>query len=397
MAAGWLPSPLELSDGQTNHLEDSMEQSVRTILDAPSRSSDNHTTLASVLERHRGERHIIVLQDYPDPDAIACAMAHRLISAKFDISNDIVYGGQISHQQNRALVKMFSVPLIAAKEEVDLTVYQGSVFVDGQGTSSVLTAKLRSARVPPIAVIDHHERQDQMPAAEFIDIRHAGATSTIYADYLRQGIIELDRNRREHVVIATALMHGIMTDTDQFVRASEEDFAAAAFLSQYHDPANLLDIMKQARSRQTMDTIQRALQNRILRENFSIAGIGYIRGADRDAIPQAADFLLTEENVHTAIVYGLVVGEQDGQRTETIIGSLRTTKLTLDPDQFIKEAFGRNPTGVFFGGGRSEAGGFEVPLGFLVGEGEEEYEKLKWQVYDMQIKQRLFSQIGIKS
>ena len=374
-----------------------MEPSVSTVLDVSPRGLGTHTTLASVLEKHRGERHIIVLQDYPDPDAIASAMAHRLISAKFDISGDIVYGGQISHQQNRALVKIFNVPMIAAKDDLDLTVYQGSVFVDGQGTSSVLTAKLQSARVPPIVVIDHHERQEQMPAAKFVDLRHAGATSTIYADYLQQGIVELDRNRREHVVVATALMHGIMTDTAQFVRASEEDFAAAAFLSRYHDPANLLDIMKQARSRQTMDTIQRALQNRILRENFSIAGIGDVRAADRDAIPQAADFLLTEENVHTAIVYGLIVGEQDGQRTETVIGSLRTTKLTLDPDQFIKEAFGRNPAGQFFGGGRSEAGGFEIPLGFLVGGGAEEYEKLKWQVYDMQIKQRLFSQIGVKN
>jgi len=367
------------------------------VLDVLPRTSENRASLAAILERHRGERHIIVLQDYPDPDAIASALAYRLISAKFDVSNDIVYGGQISHQQNRALVKMFNIPMIAARDDLDLTVYQGSVFVDGQGTNSVLTARLQSAKLPTIAMIDHHERQDQMPAAEFIDIRHTGATSTIYVDYLRQGAIELDRNHREHVVVATALMHGIMTDTDQFVRASEEDFAAAAFLSQYHDPANLLDIMKQARSRQTMDTIQRALQNRILRENYSIAGIGYVRAADRDAIPQAADFLLTEENVHTAIVYGLVIGEQDGQRTETVIGSLRTTKLTLDPNLFVKEAFGRNPEGHFFGGGRSEAGGFEIRLGFLVGGGEEEYEKLKWQVYDMQVKQRLFSQIGIRN
>ena len=374
-----------------------MEQGVRTALDILPQVTDHPTTLSRVLEKHRGERHIIVLQDYPDPDAIACAMAHRLISAKFDITNDIVYGGQISHQQNRALVKMFSVAMLSAKDDVNLSAYQGSVFVDGQGTNSALTARLKSAKVPLIAVIDHHERQDQLLAAEFIDIRHAGAASTIYTDYLQQGIVELDRNRREHVVVATALMHGIMTDTDQFVRASEEDFAAAAFLSRYHDPGNLLDIMKQARSRLTMDTIQRALQDRILRENFSIAGIGYVRAAERDAIPQAADFLLTEENVHTAIVYGLVVGEQDGQRTETVIGSLRTTKLTLDPDQFIKESFGHNPEGQFFGGGRSEAGGFEIPLGFLIGGGEEEYEKLKWQVYDMQVKQRLFGQIGIKN
>lgn len=373
-----------------------MNQDTKALLAIVPHRAQNQSTLASVLEKHRRERHIIVLQDYPDPDAIASAVAHRLISTKFDIVADIVYGGQISHQQNRALVKSLGVPLIAATENLDLSVYQASVFVDGQGKNSMLTGKLEAANILPLVIIDHHERQEALPHVEFMDIRHVGATSTIYAEYFLEGMVELDRNRREHVVVATALMHGIMTDTNQFVRASEEDFRAAAFLSHFHDAPHLLEIMNQSRPRQTMDVIQRALQNRTLRENFSIAGIGYVRAAERDAIPQAADFLLTEENVHTAIVYGLVVGEQDGQRAENLVGSLRTTKLTIDPDQFIKEALGRGPTGQFFGGGRSEAGAFDIPIGFLIGGQGEEYDRLKWQVYDMQLKQHLFAKIGIK-
>lgn len=357
----------------------------------------NNQTLATVLDKHRGERHIVVLQDYPDPDAIASAIAHRLISAQFNITVDIVYAGQISHQENRALVKFINIPLLPLKDDLDFSVYQASVFVDGQGTNSTVAHQVEAAEIAPIIVVDHHEQQEQLPPAEFIDIRHVGATSTIYAEYLQQGIVNLDRNQREHVNIATALLHGIMADTNQLLRATEADFAAATFLSQFRDVASLLDIVMQARSRQTMDVIQLALQQRILRENYSIAGIGYVRAADRDAIPQAADFLLTEENVHTAIVYGLVVGEKDGQRFESLVGSLRTIKLTLEPDQFLKEALGRNATGQFFGGGRSEAGGFEIPIAFLVGNNNAEYEKLKWQVYDMQIKQRLFAQIGVKS
>jgi hypothetical protein len=33
-----------------------------------------------VLEQHRGERHVIVLQDFPDPDAISSAYAHQLLA-----------------------------------------------------------------------------------------------------------------------------------------------------------------------------------------------------------------------------------------------------------------------------------------------------------------------------
>jgi len=142
-----------------------------------------------------------------------------------------------------------------------------------------------------------------------------------------------------------------------------------------------------------MDVIERSLKNRIVQNNFSIAGVGYLRYDDRDAIPQAADFLVTEENVHTAVVYGIVHDEDD--ELEVVIGSLRTTKLTLDPDEFIKEAFGQDSTGRFFGGGRT--GGFEIPMGFLSGGNENSaYARMKWEVFDAQIKQKLLRLVNPK-
>jgi nanoRNase/pAp phosphatase (c-di-AMP/oligoRNAs hydrolase) len=367
-------------------------------LQAVTNSQDAEKTSAftRVLEEHRGERHIIVLQDYPDPDAISSAFVHKLISAQHDIAGDIVYGQQVSHPQNIALIKLLGIPLLPASGVSNLSAYRGSVFVDGQGTNSMLTSRLTEASVPPVVIVDHHARQEQMPEAEFEDIRRVGATATIYAGYLHAGMLELDRGRRDHVVAATALMHGIMTDTNDFINATEEDFGAAAFLGPYFDKGSLAGILRQPRTRKTMDTIQMALQNRILRENYSIAGIGYLRAADRDAIPQAADFLLTEENVHTAVVYGIVIAEREGQRVEALAGSIRTNKMTLDPDAFIKEVFGRSETGQSYGGGRAEAGAFEIPIRFLTGGVDEGFEQLKWQVFDMQVKQRLFAKIGIK-
>jgi nanoRNase/pAp phosphatase (c-di-AMP/oligoRNAs hydrolase) len=137
-----------------------------------------------------------------------------------------------------------------------------------------------------------------------------------------------------------------------------------------------------------MDVIERSLKNRMIKNNFSIAGVGYLRYEDRDAIPQAADFLITEEDIHTALVYGIVHNEE--AEIEVVIGSLRTNKLTLDPDEFIKAAFGQDAQGRFFGGGRYMAGGFEIPIGFLTGFNDNpEYAKLKWEVFDLQIKQKL--------
>jgi nanoRNase/pAp phosphatase (c-di-AMP/oligoRNAs hydrolase) len=141
-----------------------------------------------------------------------------------------------------------------------------------------------------------------------------------------------------------------------------------------------------------MDIIHRALENRETIENFSIAGIGYVRAEDRDAIPQAADFLMSEENVHTAIVYGLIA---NGDQVESLVGSMRTSKFTLDPDQFLKDALGKGEDGQYYGGGRPLAGGFTIPVGFLSGGPGGEHQKLKWVVYDAQIKHKIYAKIGV--
>ncbi len=349
--------------------------------------------IADVLEDHRGEHHIVILHDYPDPDAISCAYTHRLISAEFDIDVDIAYTGKISHEQNIALVRLLAADLHPYAEEDDLGQYQAAVFLDHQGTTDEkVVAALEEAGVPVLLVVDHHQVQDRLNP-QFSDIRQTGATATIYASYLRDGALELDTARKEHVMAATALMHGILSDTGGFIRAGADDFEAATFLSRFRDAEMLEQIMSQARSKRAMDTIHRALGNRITVENFSIAGIGFLRSEDRDAIPEAADFLLTEENVHTAIVYGIV---REDDQEETLIGSMRTAKFTLDPDQFIKEAFGKSLSGRYFGGGKMMAGGFAIPVGFLSGEPNEEYQDLKWDVYDIQIKYKIFAKIGVK-
>jgi nanoRNase/pAp phosphatase (c-di-AMP/oligoRNAs hydrolase) len=350
--------------------------------------------IAGLLDAHRGESHIIVLQDYPDPDAISSAFAHQLISSSFDIRCDIVYDGRISHPQNIALVKLLGIDLVRVDDILDWNRYAGAVYVDNQGTTAEkIVRQLEDAGVAALAVVDHHELQQRLEPV-FKDIRRDyGATASIYAKYLEQGLVQMDKSRKEHVMVATALTHGIITDTNGLTGAGIEDFHAAAFLSSFRDPDLLQQIMNQSRSKKTLDIIRQGLEARIVIEGFSIAGIGRLRCEDRDVIPQVADFLVTEENVHTAIVYGIVT---DNEREEDIIGSLRTTKITLDPDEFIKDAFGKDAAGNYYGGGKTSAGGFRIPIGFLSGGDGDTYGEKKWQVFDEHIKQELFARIGVK-
>ncbi|MCC5600325.1 DHH family phosphoesterase [Nostoc favosum] len=348
--------------------------------------------LQRTLLAHRHDRQLVILQDFPDPDALSCAWAYQLIAQQYDIKCEIIYAGALSHQENIALVRLTNLPIQRWTPQTlktkDLSSYQGFVLIDNQGTTSQLLSAVQQAKIPLVVLIDHHSIQGDLQS-EFEDIRpYVRATATIFTQYLQTGLLALDSSINQHVKCATALMHGLRSDTNRLMQAQEEDFMAAAYLSRFYDAQLLNAILQANRSKRVMDVIERSLKNRIVQNNFSIAGVGYLRYEDRDAIPQAADFLVTEENVHTAVVYGIVHDEDD--ELEIVIGSLRTSKLTLDPDEFIKEAFGQDSAGRFFGGGRTSAGGFEIPMGFLSGSNENSaYAKMKWEVFDAQIKQKL--------
>lgn len=349
--------------------------------------------LKAFLESCRGQKHLVVIQNYPDPDAISTGLAHRVISEAYDIHVDIIYAGMISHPENIALVKLLGIEMRRWESGLDLSQYQGAVFVDNQGTTAgPIVDALQAAKIPELIIVDHHELQNRLKPG-FSDIRKVGATATIFADYFREELVTLERSKKEHIMVATALMHGLRTDTCGFIRANPEDFRAASFLSRFVDSDLLAQITSQARSRQTMQIIQEALASRTIKESFSIAGIGYVRSEDRDAIPQAADFLLTEENIHTAIVFGVIA---QGDQEEAITGSMRTSRITIDPDEFLKEVFGKASNGRYFGGGKKTAGGFEIPLGFLSGGNDKDFRDMKWKLYKAQILQKILNKIGAK-
>ena len=349
--------------------------------------------IKKILEKCSGQRHLIVIQNYPDPDAISSGFAHKLISQQFNIESDIVYAGVISHPENIALVKLLDIQLLKWHADFPVSSYDGTIFVDNQGTTAgMIVDSIQKNKIKELIVVDHHEAQDRLNP-EFSDIRKTGSTATIYTDYIQSGLITIEKSNKEHIELATALMHGIMTDTTNFTIACTADFISAAYLSNFVDKDILAQITSQARSKKTMETINNALSKRVVKEGFSISGIGYLRADDRDAVPQAADFLLTEENVHTAIVFGVVsTSEQEG---EFIVGSMRTSKITIDPDEFLKDVFGKDAGGRYFGGGKKSAGGFEIPIGFLSGGNDKEFKDMKWKVYQSQILQKILNKIGV--
>jgi|JI10StandDraft_1071094.scaffolds.fasta_scaffold55558_3 nanoRNase/pAp phosphatase (c-di-AMP/oligoRNAs hydrolase) len=307
------------------------------------------------LENARGSRQLIVIKGHPDPDSIASAMAQRYLAQYFDIDSTILYFDEISHPENRALVKALDVKMRQFREDIDFGDYDFLSFVDTQTPD----LPIRVVDPPPVLTfVDHHKVVGGFDA-RFVDIREdCGATSSIYAEYLEHSPYSLRHGIAEHARIATALMHGVRTDTDGLALAMPIDFRAGAYLRQFLDNDLLRLIGKQSISARTMEVIQRGLNSKAIKGTFLLAGVGFVREEDRDGIAQTADFLLRHEGIETSMVFGIVNGD-------VVDGSLRTNSATIDPDSFLKALFGADPAGRHYGGGRHNKGGFRIPLGLF--------------------------------
>jgi nanoRNase/pAp phosphatase (c-di-AMP/oligoRNAs hydrolase) len=210
-----------------------------------------------------------------------------------------------------------------------------------------------------------------------------GATATIFVEYLN-ALAPLDPDSEDDRRVATALMHGLSTDTDDFTLARPGDFRAAAAIAEVCDRDLLADLARRTIAPSAMDVISRALATLKVRRNFAMAGVGFVSETDRDTIAQAADFLVRREDIDTVVVYG-VVGER------FIEGSLRTHSPSVDPGAWLEQAFGFDDRGHPFGGGRRDKGGFRIPIGFL---GRSTDRAQLWTLVEHAVKQAMLKLMG---
>jgi len=338
--------------------------------------------LVETLEMAKGKRLLVCIKGYPDPDNIATSLALSYMASQFDIQSTIVHFEQISHHENRALVKKLDLDIEEYSDQFDYSSYDYYAINDSQNTE--LPIKLPES-CELLVFVDHHKKLGTI-RGKFIDIRESvGSTSAIYGEYLQDKRFDFTGDSYEESKIATALMHGIRSDTDNFVNATPQDYNASEFLSKSVDKDLLSLISRQSIPGKTMDLTQIALQRKDIKGTFMFSGVGFVREEDRDGIGQCADYLLQREGIETVVVYGVVGGE-------FVDGSLRTKSHTLDPDKWIKDVFGQDQHGVYYGGGRKDKGGFQIPLGVF---GKCSDRELLWILIKKTIDELFYNKIGI--
>lgn len=345
-----------------------------TIIDRP-------RAFADALAVARGKHLLIALRGHPDPDGIASALAQAHIATRLGVGKvTIGYSHELSHRENRALVKLLNLDLTRLKNVKDVGQVDYLALVDSHELDPDLGG---ASDYEVLTIVDHH-RANAPPKARYVDLRQdVGATATIFTEYLTE-LTPLDADQEEDRRVATALMHGLATDTDDFSLARSMDLRAAAQLADICDRDLLSDLSRRLIAPSAMDVIARALAALVVRRNFAMAGVGFVPDSDRDTIAQAADFLVRREDIDTVVVYG-VVGDR------FIEGSLRTHSPSVDPGAWLEQAFGHDDRGRAFGGGRRDKGGFRIPIGFLGRCGDRSQ---LWTLVENAMRQALLRQLG---
>jgi len=322
-----------------------------------------------VIESAKGSRLAIFTHDNPDPDAISSALALKEIAKQYGVEADIIYYGEIFHQENRAMVNILEITLKRGND-IGLSDYSKFALVD---TSAPGANNSIPSDIKVNIVIDHHPVSGV--EADHLDVRtEVGATATIVTDYMRELKISPSRT------IATALFFGIKSETEEFKKNTRtSDFAAAAFLYPFVDYELIEKMEGPAISTETLDVLGTAIKNRQVFSSFLISSAGFIN--DRDALPQAADFLLRLEGISTVLVFGIV--------KETVYISARNKDIRINIGDILNQAFGE----VGSAGGHAHSAGGQIPLGIFGGTTDREaLSKLITEA----IKKRFLSAVGIE-
>lgn len=312
----------------------------------------------------------IIVHNSPDPDAISSGMALKEIANSVGVKSKILYKGKIGHHENKAFVNLLDIELDQS-EEFNAENYTKIALIE-------CSVPGVNNHLPPDTkvdiIIDHHQADIENIDAEFVDIRsNIGATATIMTKYLQDLEIPIKTE------LATALLYGIKTDTDDFRRNTDPaDLNATEYLYPLANHDILTRIENPSRSTEEIDVLGEAIRNREIKGSYLISNVGTIH--NRDALAQAADYLLNLEGITTTIIFGL--------SDDHIYISGRNRDDRINIGKVMQDAFGVDKAG-----GHANLAGAQIPLGVFSGTKDKQ---TLLKLTEEAVVKRLLSVVGIQ-
>lgn len=264
------------------------------------------------------ERVLILVQDDPDPDAIASALALRTLLGRNKLTASIASFGVVDRPENMAMLKHLEIEVdrIDAKR---LSGYDRICFVDTQPSRFPV-------KFPRIdVVIDHHPEEKGYHAA-YREIRsNQGATSTVMTEYLRAEDVKISQR------LATALLYGIGTDTAFLERGTHPgDVEAFSFLYPLANHGLIRQIERPEFPQEEAGFVQKAIRRWRIEHRLLVSHLGQV--PRQDIVPRLADFFTQVEGIDWSVLSGIVGGN--------LIISARNMGKSGNAGSLMKEAFG---------------------------------------------------------
>ncbi|MCL2000612.1 MAG: hypothetical protein FWG74_04185 [Planctomycetes bacterium] len=255
---------------------------------------------------------LLVVHDYPDPDSIASALAAQTLVRSWGVDSTIVHGGLIGREENAEMVRLLEIDLKTFDSLGNLENYRGALFLDTQ-------PQARNQSLPPnitiLGVLDHHftdapihslpprKGSGNTASHVYLDIRSGlSANSTLVLGYLEAAGIIPDQR------LATALLVGVMTDTDGLLRdAAPADVEAYTRLLRLADLNLASRIVHTQLSREYFRFLHLAMIKSTVHGPALFCDCGEVKTPD--LLSTASDFLIGLKRIE----YALAVGFKDGR------------------------------------------------------------------------------------
>ncbi len=341
----------------------------------------------NIIEEHRHKRFYVCSHDNPDPDSIASAWGVAHILEFLGIAEpQIIYRGDVSHPQNRAMINVLNIPLRKWSDEIKGEADTAFIFVDCVGNQKNMT-------IPsdPLVVIDHHKAT--APKGVFSIHDEIGSCSTLVTDLMlsvppRNTVPDSDEEGTELYCfdseaedfreLATALALGIKTDTIDFrsETTTDDDIKAYRLLCRQISDDKFSKIVNYELPEYMFDAEQLAWSNRVQDTPNLISGLGFVDEGHSDSIPYLADKMMRLRGIQTVVVYGIV--------GNSVRASVRTSSSSLDCDNLCKEIFGEKN-----GGAKQGVGGAIVSFNvFDIEQMPENDKKELWELTKTEFERR---------
>ncbi|UCF66188.1 MAG: DHH family phosphoesterase [Acidobacteriota bacterium] len=262
-------------------------------------------------------RVLVLLQDDPDPDGLACGLALRTLMGRKRARMPMGSFGRVTRPENKQMLRVLDLEVQLVTNET-LANFDRIVMVDTQPPH--LRAELPSVD----AVIDHHPVQTSYEV-RFKDVRNSyGATATIFTEYLRAEGVKVNER------LATALLYAIRADTMMLDRpVTEADVEAFTWLFRRANLNWVRRIERPALPAETLEAFAEGLRGARIEERVIFSHLGPV--SREDIIPQLADFCLQVEGVDWSVVSG-VVGDE-------LSMSVRNVGFVQKAGAIVKSAF----------------------------------------------------------